>query len=67
MSKRKWENSNIPITSISSVMNSLELYGGVYIWKFMNKAWVMSQQLHTLMAFIARKNIYYPKRIADNG
>lgn len=66
MSRPKWKKSKVMIKSLSGIEDSLDMYGGVYIWKFMNSAWVLSQQLRTLKKFIGRGKMFFPERIGEN-
>lgn len=62
MSKRKWADSGVSILSVSGLMDSLNQYGGVWLFRrFMNEAWVIHQQLHTLTLLIDHRRFHYPK------
>ena len=60
---RKWRCSGVPITSLTTMMDSVNQYGGVWFYpieRFANKAWIINQQLHTLMKYIDNRMFYYP-------
>ena len=64
MNRKKWCDSGIPLVSIDCVNASLSLYGGVWsvpCRKFMNKAWVYSQQYRYLLACLKRGMFTYPR------
>ena len=63
MSKRKWKSSKVKITNIGDLMSSLDQFGGVWWWKFMNAESIKSQQFRTLLRYIDRGWLYFPQRV----
>lgn len=64
VSRRKWVDSGVLILSVSGLLDSLNQCGGVWlsnINRFMNEAWVINQQLHTLTRHIVYRRFHYPK------
>ena len=65
MSKRKWKQSSVKIMSVTGMMDCMNEYGGVWVStmrKFMNTAWVLSQQLRVLESFVRKGFFWYPER-----
>lgn len=67
--KRKWKKcEQMRVGSIFDLINCVNVRGGVW-WdiaikgKFMNKAWVDSQQLRMLLTQLEMGKFYYPERI----
>ena len=68
MSKRKWKQSSVRIQSVAGMMDCMNEYGGVWVStmrKFMNTAWVLSQQLRVLESFVRKGFFWYPEREGD--
>lgn len=63
MSRRKWCDSGIPLVGFGCINASLSLYGGVWNVarrKFLNRAWVYSQQYRVLLSYLKRGFLTYP-------
>lgn len=67
--KRKWKKGeHMKVCGIGDLVNCINVRGGVW-WdatkgKFMNRAWVESQQLHTLLLQLKLGRFFYPERIS---
>ena len=60
MSKRKWKQSSVRIQSVAGMMDWVST-----MRKFMNTAWVVSQQLRVLESFVRKGFFWYPEREGD--
>lgn len=63
MNRKKWCDSGIPLVNLDCIDASLNLYGGVWsvaCRKFLNMAWVYSQQYRYLLACLKRGFFTYP-------
>ena len=68
MKGRKWMDGGVPILSFDTLNESLRLYGGVWdtrIGRFMNRAWVYSQQYRYLLSCLERLCFHYPLRVVE--
>lgn len=69
MSRRKWGKSTVEIANLISLQVSIDAYGGIWMrydtgrGKFLNKAWVLSQQLGYLLRQIKQKRFWFPQEI----
>lgn len=62
--RKKWCDSGIPLVGIDCVNASLSLYGGVWSVaqrKFLNRAWVYSQQYRVLLSYLEKGFFTYPQ------
>lgn len=63
---RKWRCSNKKIHDIGQLYDSMVYYGGVwnvFIKRFVNTSFLMSQQFRTLLVGCSRGCYYYPEKI----
>lgn len=64
--RRKWRKSGVPVFGLLQVIDSCDMFGGVWrvdVGKFANRAWVMSQQLGYLLVRTRRGAFYYPEPV----
>ena len=67
MNRKKWCDSGIPLVNMDCVNASLGLYGGVWSLihrKFLNSAWIYSQQYRLLLSYLAKGFFNYPRPTA---
>jgi hypothetical protein len=63
MSKRKWKSGDVKITNLGALMSSMEQFGGVWWFKFMNAESIKSQQFRVLLNLIEKGRLYFPERV----
>lgn len=63
MSVRKWKQSDARITNLDALLSSLEQFGGVWWYKFLNAEIIKSWQLRTILHMIDRGTLFFPSRI----
>lgn len=67
MKGRKWMDSGTPLITLDCLNASMSLYGGVWdraTGRFMNKAWVYSQQYRYLLACLEKQFFSYPRPVS---
>ena len=63
MSKRKWKCGSVKITNLGALMSSMEQFGGVWWFKFMNSESIKSQQFRVLLNLIKKGRLYFPEMV----
>jgi len=61
VSRRKWNDSGAPITTVEMLLTCVKDYGGAMWWgRFRNSHFFLNQQVQTLYKMVYKKCLTYP-------